>query len=66
MAWMWTGFAMVIISAALKGIDPELLEAARVDGATELQVFRGIIFPLPGSDPGGGLHDDDHHRPQDV
>jgi alpha-glucoside transport system permease protein len=46
MAWMWTGFAMVIISAALKGINPELLEAARVDGATELQVFRGIIFPL--------------------
>jgi len=46
MACMWTGFAMVIISAALKGINPELLEAARVDGATELQVFRGIIFPL--------------------
>ena len=46
MAWMWTGFAMVIISAALKGINPELLEAARVDGATEIQVFRGIIFPL--------------------
>jgi len=46
MAWMWTGFAMVIISAALKGINPELLEAARVDGANELQVFRGIIFPL--------------------
>ena len=46
MAWMWTGFAMVIISAALKGINPELMEAARVDGATEWQVFRGIIFPL--------------------
>jgi len=46
MVWMWTGFAMVIISAALKGINPELLEAARTDGATELQVFRGIIFPL--------------------
>ena len=41
MAWMWTGFAMVIISAALKGINPELLEAARVDGASEWQVFRG-------------------------
>jgi alpha-glucoside transport system permease protein len=46
MAWMWTGFAMVIISAALKGLNPELLEAARVDGATEWQVFRRIIFPL--------------------
>jgi alpha-glucoside transport system permease protein len=46
MIWMWTGFAMVIISAALKGINTELLEAARVDGANEWQVFRGIIFPL--------------------
>jgi alpha-glucoside transport system permease protein len=46
MVWMWTGFAMVIISAALKGINPELMEAARTDGATELQVFRGIVFPL--------------------
>lgn len=46
MAWMWTGFGMVIISAALKGINPELLEAARVDGANEWQVFRRIIFPL--------------------
>ena len=45
-AWIWTGFCMVIISAALKGINQELLEAARVDGATEWQVFRGIIFPL--------------------
>ena len=46
MAWMWTGFAMVILSAALKGINPELLEAARVDGATEAQVFRRITLPL--------------------
>jgi alpha-glucoside transport system permease protein len=46
MAWMWTGFAMVILSAALKGISAELLEAARVDGANEWQVFRGIVFPL--------------------
>jgi alpha-glucoside transport system permease protein len=48
MVWMWTGFAMVIISAALKGIDPELLEAARVDGANEWQVFRKITLPLLG------------------
>jgi len=46
MAWMWTGFAMVILSAALKGISTELLEAARVDGATEWRVFRHIVFPL--------------------
>jgi len=46
MAWMWTGFAMVIISAAYKGISRELMEAARVDGATEWQVFKGIVWPL--------------------
>jgi alpha-glucoside transport system permease protein len=46
MGWMWTGFCMVIISAALKGISVELMEAARVDGANEWQVFRGIVFPL--------------------
>jgi alpha-glucoside transport system permease protein len=45
-AWAWTGFAMVIISAAYKGISRELLEAARVDGATEWNVFRRIILPL--------------------
>lgn len=44
--WTSTGFAMVIISAALKGISNELLEAARVDGANELQVIRRVIIPL--------------------
>jgi alpha-glucoside transport system permease protein len=44
--WMWTGFAMVILSAGLKGISSELLEASRVDGANEWQVFRNIILPL--------------------
>jgi len=44
--WGATGFAMVILSAALKGIPGELLEAARVDGANELVVFRRIILPL--------------------
>jgi alpha-glucoside transport system permease protein len=44
--WGGTGFAMVILSAALKGIPGELLEAARVDGATEITVFRRIILPL--------------------
>jgi alpha-glucoside transport system permease protein len=44
--WTSTGFAMVIISAALKGISNELLEAARVDGANELQVLRRIVVPL--------------------
>ena len=44
--WMWTGFAMVILSAGLKGISTEVLEAARVDGANEWQIFKGIILPL--------------------
>jgi alpha-glucoside transport system permease protein len=45
-AWIWTGFCMVILSAALKSIAVELLEAARMDGASELDVFRHITFPL--------------------
>jgi alpha-glucoside transport system permease protein len=44
--WLLTGFAMVILSAGLKGISTELLEAARVDGANEIQVFRRIVLPL--------------------
>lgn len=44
--WGLTGFAMVILSAALKGVPGELLEAARVDGAGEVTIFRRIIFPL--------------------
>jgi alpha-glucoside transport system permease protein len=44
--WLLTGFAMVILSAGLKGISTELLEAARVDGANERQVFRSITLPL--------------------
>jgi len=45
MVWLQTGYAMVIISSAIKGIPAELLEAARVDGATEIQVFFRIIIP---------------------
>lgn len=47
--WMWTGFAMVILSAGLKGIPTELIEAARVDGASEWQVLIRVIIPLLGS-----------------
>ncbi|OIV39127.1 ABC transporter permease [Mangrovactinospora gilvigrisea] len=43
--WMWTGFAMVLIAAGLAGIPRELMEAARVDGANEWQVFRRITVP---------------------
>ena len=44
--WGSVGFATVILSAALKSIPSEILEAARVDGATERQVFFGIIIPM--------------------
>ena len=43
--WIWVGFCLVVLSAALKGIPAELLEAARVDGATEWQGFWRIILP---------------------
>lgn len=44
--WISTGFCMVILSASYKGIPRELLEAARVDGATEFKIFWKIILPL--------------------
>jgi ABC-type sugar transport system permease subunit len=44
--WMWTGFCMTILSAALKGVPAELLEAARVDGANEWTVFWKILVPI--------------------
>lgn len=43
--WIQTGFAMVILSAALRGIPEETLEAARIDGANEIQIFFGIMIP---------------------
>jgi alpha-glucoside transport system permease protein len=44
--WMWTGFSLVVLSAGLKSISTEILEAARVDGAGEFQIFRRIILPI--------------------
>ncbi|TNY37467.1 carbohydrate ABC transporter permease [Thermomonospora catenispora] len=44
--WMWAGFAMVLIGAGLSAIPRDALEAARVDGATEWQVFRRVTIPL--------------------
>jgi alpha-glucoside transport system permease protein len=43
--WLQVGFAMVLFSAALKGIPEELLEASRIDGANEFQTFFGIMIP---------------------
>jgi len=44
--WTATGFCMVIISASLKAISSEVLEAARIDGANEFQIVRLVITPL--------------------
>jgi alpha-glucoside transport system permease protein len=44
--WLWAGFCMTILSAALKSVPEEILEASRVDGATEWQVFWRIMFPI--------------------
>ena len=44
--WMWTGFSMVIISAALKGIPDEVIEAARIDGASRWNMFWQVTIPL--------------------
>jgi ABC-type sugar transport system permease subunit len=45
MIWIQTGFAVVVLSAAIKAVPDELLEAARVDGASEGQIFWRITVP---------------------
>ncbi|MEJ2349778.1 MAG: sugar ABC transporter permease [Anaerolineales bacterium] len=47
--WVWTGFALVILSAGLKSIPTEILEAARVDGANEWQILFQVTIPMMGS-----------------
>ncbi|PZT69774.1 sugar ABC transporter permease [Streptomyces sp. SW4] len=44
--WIWTGFAMVLIGAGLSSLPRDALEAARMDGANEWQIFRKITVPL--------------------
>jgi alpha-glucoside transport system permease protein len=44
--WLQTGFAMVVFSAAIKGVSGEVLEAARLDGASERQLFVRVIVPM--------------------
>lgn len=46
MVWLQTGFAMVILSAALKGVPAEVVEAARMDGAGEVQLFFRVVVPM--------------------
>ena len=44
--WMWSGFCMTILSAALKGVPDEILEAARIDGAGRFTLFWRIMIPM--------------------
>lgn len=46
MVWLQTGFAMVVFSAAIKGVSGEIIEAARLDGASERQIFVRVIVPM--------------------
>lgn len=49
MIWGQTGFAMVLLSSAIKGVPTETIEAARIDGATEVQIFWRVMIPQIGS-----------------
>jgi alpha-glucoside transport system permease protein len=44
--WIWTGFCMTILAAALKSVPDEIIEAARMDGATEMTIFWRILLPI--------------------
>ncbi len=46
LVWLQTGFSMVILSSAIKSVDESLLEAARIDGASEWQAFWRVTFPV--------------------
>ncbi len=46
MIWLQTGFCMVLLSSAVKGVPKDVIEAARVDGASEFQIFRRIVVPM--------------------
>ncbi len=45
MIWIQVGFAMIILSAALRGVSEETIEAARIDGANDIQIFFNILIP---------------------
>ena len=44
--WRWVGFPAIVFLAGMNSVGEEYLEAARIDGASEFQVFRKIMFPL--------------------
>ncbi|MEM6591250.1 MAG: sugar ABC transporter permease [Cyanobacteria bacterium P01_H01_bin.119] len=46
MIWLYTGFCMVLLSSAVKGIPKDVIEAARMDGASEVQIFWRVMIPM--------------------
>jgi len=45
LVWLQVGFAMILLSSAIKGVPEDTLEAARIDGASELQIFFRVVIP---------------------
>jgi len=45
MIWLQAGFAMVLLSSAIKGVPDDTVEAARIDGASEIQIFFKVVVP---------------------
>ena len=45
LVWLQVGFAMILLSSAIKGVPEDTLEAARIDGASELQIFSKVVIP---------------------
>ena len=45
LVWLQVGFAMILLSSAIKGVPEDTIEAARIDGATELQIFFRVVIP---------------------
>jgi len=43
--WLQAGFAMILLSSAIKGVPEDTLEAARIDGASELKIFFQVVIP---------------------
>jgi len=43
--WLQVGFAMILLSSAIKGVPEDTLEAARIDGASNFQIFTRVVIP---------------------
>ena len=43
--WLQVGFAMILLSSAIKGVPEDTIEAARIDGASEVQIFFKVVIP---------------------